>query len=192
MDVPEGTWDLRTGTSDIAAFPRQDWIRSVTAVPADAGGAEPGYSPPSGVPQAGHVLIGYLGRVRGVHARPENLMVTAGFAQGLALLCKVLRERGHDTLAVEDPGHPGEWEFIAGAGLRPVGILVDEDGIRVDLLAASGARAVLTTPGNQFPTGVAPRTGPPAIVLGYASTPPKTLRVALEKLGACVRGDRRA
>ncbi|WP_431782436.1 PLP-dependent aminotransferase family protein [Streptomyces chumphonensis] len=154
VDVPEGTWDLRTGTSDTAAFPRQDWIRSVTAVLADAGRADLGYAPPSGVPLARHVLVGYLGRVRGVRARPENLMITAGFAQGLALLCKVLRERGHDTVAVEDPGHPGEWEFIAGAGLRPVGILVDGDGMRVDLLAASGARVVLTTPGNQFPTGV--------------------------------------
>ncbi|MCH0540398.1 PLP-dependent aminotransferase family protein [Streptomyces sp. MUM 203J] len=154
VDVPAGTWDLRTGTSDTAAFPRQDWIRSVTAVLADAGRAELGYSPPSGVPLARHVLVGYLGRVRGVRTRPESLMITAGFAQGLAMLCKVLRERGHDALAVEDPGHPGEWEFIAGAGLRPVGIPVDEDGMRVDLLPESGARAVLTTPGNQFPTGV--------------------------------------
>lgn len=80
-------------------------------------------------------------------------MLTAGFAQGLALICKVLIDRGHRSLGVEDPGHPGEREFITNSGLRPVGIPVDEDGLRVDLLERSGARAVLVTPGNHFPTG---------------------------------------
>lgn len=149
----EAMWDLRTGTSNVLAFPRQEWIRCVTAVVTDAGRPELSYAPPAGVPLTRHVLTGYLGRVRGVRTRPEDLMVTAGFAQGLALLCKVLLRRGHTSLGVEDPGHPGEWEFITSAGLRPVGIPVDEDGLRVDTLERSGVRAVLTTPGNHFPTG---------------------------------------
>jgi GntR family transcriptional regulator/MocR family aminotransferase len=149
----EALWDLRTGTSDIVAFPRQDWIRCVTAVINDAGRQELNYAPPAGVPLARHVMTGYLGRVRGVRTRPEDLMLTAGFAQGLALICRVLLDRGHTTLGVEDPGHPGEREFIANSGLRPVGIPVDEDGLRVDLLENSGVRAVLVTPGNHFPTG---------------------------------------
>ncbi|KOU39390.1 hypothetical protein [Streptomyces sp. WM6378] len=48
----------------------------------------------------------------GVRSRPEDLMVTAGFGQGLALICRVLLDRGHTRLAVEDPGHPGEREFV--------------------------------------------------------------------------------
>lgn len=147
--------DLRTGGSDVSAFPRQEWIRCVSSVVSAAGQRELGYAPPSGLPVARHTLAGYLGRVRGVRTRPEHLMITSGFAQGLALLCRVLRDRGHDTLGVEDPGHPGEWKFIADAGLRPVGIPVDRRGIRVDELARSGVRAVLTTPTSQFPTGVA-------------------------------------
>ncbi|WP_309244273.1 aminotransferase-like domain-containing protein [Micromonospora parastrephiae] len=88
-----------------------------------------------------------------MRTRPEDLMITSGFAQGLALLCRELRDRDHDTVGVEDPGHPGEWKFIAEAGLRPVGLPVDRDGIQVDALTASGVRAVLTTPASQFPTG---------------------------------------
>ncbi|MFE3684239.1 PLP-dependent aminotransferase family protein [Streptomyces sp. NPDC059095] len=152
--APEAMWDLRTGTSNVVDFPRQEWIRCMTAVVSDAGHQELGYSPPAGVPQARRVLAGYLGRVRGVRSRPEDLMVTAGFAQGLALICRVLLDRGHTTLAVEDPGHPGEREFVTSSGLRVIGIPVDEDGLRVDVLEQSGARAVLLTPGNQFPTGV--------------------------------------
>ncbi|MFB7513018.1 PLP-dependent aminotransferase family protein [Streptomyces sp. NPDC056144] len=149
----EPLWDLRTGTSNVVDFPRQEWIRCLTSVVNSAGRHELSYSPPSGVLQTRRVLTGYLGRVRGVRTRPEDVMVTAGFAQGLALLCKVLQERGHTTIGVEDPGHPGEREFITTSGLRPVGIPVDEDGLRVDLLEQSGVRAVLVTPGNQFPTG---------------------------------------
>ncbi|MER5780340.1 PLP-dependent aminotransferase family protein [Streptomyces mobaraensis] len=149
----EARWDLRTGKSDVSSFPRQEWIRSVTAVLTTAGDADLDYGPPSGSLRARHVLVEYLGRVRGVRTHLQDTMITSGFAQGLALLCRVLRERGHETLGVEDPGHPGEREFITSAGLRPVGIPVDDDGLRVDLLERSGVRAVLTTPGNQFPTG---------------------------------------
>ncbi|WP_405005626.1 PLP-dependent aminotransferase family protein [Kitasatospora purpeofusca] len=152
-DGGEAAWDLRTGTSNLLAFPRQEWIRCVTVALGAAGHRELSYSPPAGVPLTRHILAGYLGRVRGVRTRSEDLMITSGFAQGLALLCRVLGDRGHRTLAVEDPGHPGEREFIASARIRPVGIPVDAEGIRVDLLEQSGARAVLTTPGHQFPTG---------------------------------------
>lgn len=151
--APEATWDLRTGTSNVVDFPRQEWIRCVAGVVGEASRQDLSYSPPAGVPLTRRVLSGYLGRVRGVRGRPEDLMVTAGFAQGLALLCKALLERGHTELGVEDPGHPGEREFITSSGLSPVGIPVDEDGLRVDLLERSGVRAVLVTPGNQFPTG---------------------------------------
>lgn len=142
----ESAWDLRTGTSDLDAFPRREWVRAVTAALTEAGRAELGYTPLSGAPHLRHVLAGYLGRTRGVRISPQNLMITAGFAQGLALLCAMLREQGHEELGVEDPSHPGEREFVASAGLRPVGVPVDAEGLRVDLLERSGVRAVLTTP----------------------------------------------
>ncbi|MFJ5774432.1 PLP-dependent aminotransferase family protein [Streptomyces sp. NPDC093094] len=150
----DARWDLRTGTASTVDFPRKEWLRCMTSVITEAGRKELGYAPPAGVPLTRHVLTGYLGRVRGVRNRPEDLMITAGFAQGLALVCKVLLDRGHTTLAVEDPGHPGEREFISSSGLRPVGVPVDGHGIDMDRLEASGTRAALVTPANQFPTGV--------------------------------------
>ncbi|MDT0393917.1 MULTISPECIES: PLP-dependent aminotransferase family protein [Streptomyces] len=152
--APGARWDLRAGPSDTVHFPRAEWLRCATAVIGGAGRQELGYAPLAGVPHARHVLTGYLGRVRGVRGRAEDLMITSGFAQGLALICRVLLDRGHTTLAVEDPGHPGEREFIAQSGLRPVGVPVDDDGLDVERLAACGARAVLITPAHQFPTGV--------------------------------------
>lgn len=70
--APEAMWDLRTGTSNVVDFPRQEWLRCMTAVVTDAGHQELGYSPPAGVPQTRRVLTGYLGRVRGCAAAPRT------------------------------------------------------------------------------------------------------------------------
>ncbi|MFI6447526.1 PLP-dependent aminotransferase family protein [Kitasatospora sp. NPDC050543] len=149
-----GVCDLRTGNGVVRSFPRQEWLRSAAAVVRQSSTDAFGYGPPAGLPELREVLAGYLGRVRGVRTTAENVMVTAGFAQGLAMLCQVLRARGITRIAVEDPGHPGEREFIARAGLEVVAVPVDGQGLRVEELARSEVRAVLATPGNHFPTGV--------------------------------------
>ncbi|GAA1236195.1 PLP-dependent aminotransferase family protein [Kitasatospora nipponensis] len=160
--------DLRTGTGVVRSFPHQEWLRCASTVIRGADSVGLGYGPTAGQPALRQVLAGYLGRVRGVRTTGDDVMVTAGFAQGLALLCQVLRARGLEAVAVEDPGHPGEREFIARSGLEVVGIPVDADGLRVDALAASGVRAVLVTPGNQFPLSVPLGDGRRAELLAWA------------------------
>ncbi|WP_309244272.1 GntR family transcriptional regulator [Micromonospora parastrephiae] len=53
-------WDLRTGSFHDSTFPRQDWIRAVSAVVNSAGRRDLGYAPPSGLPVVRHTLAGYL------------------------------------------------------------------------------------------------------------------------------------
>ncbi|WP_327068097.1 MocR-like pyridoxine biosynthesis transcription factor PdxR [Kitasatospora sp. NBC_01302] len=146
--------DLRTGTGAVRSFPHRDWLRCAAAVIRQADASGLGYGPTAGHPLLRQVLAGHLGRVRGVRVAATDVMVTSGFAQGLALLCQVLKARGLDRVAVEDPSHPGQRDFIRSSGLAVLGIPVDGEGLRVDALARSGARAVLVTPGNQFPTAV--------------------------------------
>jgi GntR family transcriptional regulator/MocR family aminotransferase len=57
-------------------------------------------------------------------------------------------------VAVEDPGSRGTRDELAHWGLRPVPVPVDDEGLRVDRLAATGLQTVLLTPAHQFPTGV--------------------------------------
>ncbi|WP_405583455.1 PLP-dependent aminotransferase family protein [Streptomyces sp. NBC_01190] len=147
------TWDLRTGRADVTNFPRAEWLASYRAALAGAGREELDYPPVAGLPVLRRVLAGYLGRVRGARGVEETVMVTAGFAQGLALLCATLPQLGIRKLAIEDPGHAGQRRFIEQSGMNTVPVPVDEEGIDVDRLAASGARAVLVTPAHQFPTG---------------------------------------
>jgi GntR family transcriptional regulator / MocR family aminotransferase len=89
-----------------------------------------------------------------VVADPGRVIVTSGFTQGLGIVCHTLVAGGAKRMALEDPWDPDARLIIARAGLEPVPIEVDEDGIRVDELARSNADAVILTPAHQHPTGV--------------------------------------
>jgi len=92
-------------------------------------------------------------------ADQENLVVCTGFAQGLNLVLQVLNQLGVGRVAFEDPGY-GDVETstsVRSAGLsgaQAVHVPVDDLGVDVAALAASGARAVVVTPAHQSPTGV--------------------------------------
>jgi GntR family transcriptional regulator/MocR family aminotransferase len=111
------------------------------------------YPDPRGVPELRETLAEYLGRVRGAAADPEQLMVCAGFSQGLSMIARWLQARGVVAVALEDPGWHGHRLIVEQAGLEVVPIPVDGEGLRVDLLAESDAAAVVVTPAHQFPTG---------------------------------------
>ena len=146
--------DLSPGIPDLSAFPRAAWLRAERVVLASATNADLGYGDPRGTPWLRTQLAGWLGRTRGVQAGADDLIVVAGVAQALALLAQTLRARGGTEVAVEDPGSRGTRDELAHWGLRPVPVPVDDQGLRVDRLAASGLGTVLLTPAHQFPTGV--------------------------------------
>ena len=146
--------DLSPGVPDLSAFPRAAWLRAERAVLAAATNADLGYGDPRGNPRLRAELAGWLARTRGVQAGTDDLIVVGGVAQALALLSQTVRSRGVTEVAIEDPGSRGTRDELAHWGLRPVPVPVDDEGLRVDLLAATGLEAVLLTPAHQFPTGV--------------------------------------
>jgi GntR family transcriptional regulator/MocR family aminotransferase len=97
--------------------------------------------------------------VRAAAADQERIIVSTGFAQGLSLVLRALAQAGVRCAAFEDPGY-GSAETsetiraAAAAGLRVVHVPVDDLGVDVAALGASGARAVVVTPAHQSPTGV--------------------------------------
>src|SRR6185437_14665634 len=113
-----------------------------------------GYLDGKGAPELRAALADYLNRVRGAQARAEDLVVVAGFAQGISLLLSVLAERGATRLAVEDPSSNDDaWLVARRLGLEIVGVPVGRDGSREDALARLEADALLLTPSHQWPTG---------------------------------------
>jgi len=87
-------------------------------------------------------------------ATPDGIVIVSGVTQRLTLLCRLLLREGHDRIAVEDPSNAIQRKLLGRLGIRLVDVPVDEHGLRIDALAATGVRAVLCTPAHQYPTGV--------------------------------------
>ena len=147
--------DFRPAVPDLASFPRADWARAVAEVCRSAPNSAFDYGDPRGAEPLRTVLAGYLSRVRGAATDPDRTVVCTGFSQGLNLALAALAGRGVDRVAFEDPGYDETGRIAADlAGIDVVRVPVDEHGLRVDELAASGAGAVVVTPAHQWPTGV--------------------------------------
>jgi GntR family transcriptional regulator/MocR family aminotransferase len=147
-------WDFRPGMPDLGLVPRPAWQRAWRDGFARLPDGELGYGDPRGAPGLRRALAAYLGRVRGVIADPETVVVCNGFSHGLSLVAEALLHAGIDGVAIEDPGQPGLQHVVQGSGLASVPCPVDAEGLDVGALWSTGCRAVLLTPAHQFPTGV--------------------------------------
>ncbi len=151
--------DFRSGVPDLASFPRGDWVWAMREACREVATADLDYGDPRGSRALREVAAGYLRRVRAAAADQENLVVCTGFAQGLGLVLQVLNQLGVGRVAFEDPGY-GDVETSTSvrsaglAGTQAVQVPVDDLGVDVAALEASGARAVVVTPAHQSPTGV--------------------------------------
>jgi GntR family transcriptional regulator/MocR family aminotransferase len=152
--------DFQPGVPDLASFPRTDWAWAIKQACTQAASADFGYGDPRGSAVLREVLAGYLRRVRAAAASPGQLIVSTGFAQGINLVLRALaRQSGVTCVAFEDPGYGSAQadETVRAAltmGIRVTYVPVDEQGLVVSELAASGAHAVVVTPAHQSPTGV--------------------------------------
>lgn len=151
---PQLAYDLSPGTPDVSAFPRAGWLVAARGAVTDASSSAFGYADPQGRPELRQALAEYLARVRGVRVSADTVMICSGFTQGLAMLGRVLVERGHTRSAVESHGLPVHRDVIGASGLEPVPIEVDSGGARTDrLVELDDVRAVLLTPAHQYPLG---------------------------------------
>jgi GntR family transcriptional regulator/MocR family aminotransferase len=146
--------NLIPGLPDLTAFPRTGWLRAERAVLGELSAAALGYGDPRGTTELRQAVVTWLARNRGIRAEPDQVLILAGTAQAATLLARILPRHGIDRLAVEDPGSLGMRQHIQGQGMATPPVPVDAEGLRVDALRASGARAVLVTPAHQFPMGV--------------------------------------
>ncbi|WP_158849045.1 MocR-like pyridoxine biosynthesis transcription factor PdxR [Saccharothrix deserti] len=152
--APRFRYDLRPGVPALSAFPREEWLQAQKSALADLSTDDLGYPDPAGFGPLRRELADYLGRVRAVAARPSEVVITNGAAEGISLLGRVLHAAGHRSVAVEEPSHFGGAEMLTSHGLTICPIPVDDRGLRVDVLSTTDCRAVVVTAAHQFPLGV--------------------------------------
>ena len=157
--------------ADGSRFPRAAWLRSLRRVLTEVSDHELGYVDGRGAPALRHALAAYLNRVRGTFARPEQIVICNGYAQGIGLLIQALARSGAKRLALEDPSADDDALPLArAAGLEVVGVPVDEDGVSIDALDRTDADALVLTPSHQWPTGAVLSAERRTAVLRWART----------------------
>jgi GntR family transcriptional regulator/MocR family aminotransferase len=150
---PRQRVDFAPDVPDLASFPRDQWLRSVRAVLRRAPFAALGPGDVRGTAELRNELMAYLGRVRSAAPEPEHTLICGGFAHGFAVLCRVLRDRGVERIAVESPGAHLHTLVVSAAGLEPIPVPVDGAGVDVSELSRTGCEVVVLTPSHQYPTG---------------------------------------
>ncbi|MFF2272888.1 PLP-dependent aminotransferase family protein [Agromyces sp. NPDC058136] len=152
-------YDLGPGVADLRHAPRSRWAAAVRRALELLPDAELAVVDRLGHPSARTAVADYLARSRHAVAAPDDVVITHSASDGMTAVVAGLRAAGHRALLVEDPSWSRLREIAAAAGLTPVPVPVDRDGVDVDrLLAAAartGARAALVTPAHQFPLGAA-------------------------------------
>ncbi|WNI25767.1 PLP-dependent aminotransferase family protein [Streptomyces sp. ITFR-16] len=127
-------------------------------------------------------LRAWFAREIGPALTAADVLITAGGQSALATALRALAPPGAPVL-VESPTYPGMLAAARAAGLRPVPVPVDADGIRPELLAAAfratGARVLVCQPLFQNPTGT---------VLSEARRP-EVVRIAREAGAFVVEDD---
>ncbi|BBZ37069.1 GntR family transcriptional regulator [Mycobacterium conspicuum] len=161
--------DFRPGHPDLSSFPRTEWSRAVKRALNVAPFEAFGYADPHGRPELRTALAEYLARARGVRARPGNIIICSGAAEGLNLVAGALAAAGVAAVAVEAFGLRAQRASLVRAQLRCPPLTVDSRG--ADVMALDGMAdvgCVLLTPSHQFPLGVPLHSDRRAAVVDWA------------------------
>jgi 2-aminoadipate transaminase len=79
-------------------------------------------------------LVGKLKRDAGIACSADDILITSGSLQGLDLVNGILTEPG-DTVLFEQDSYEGSINRLKRLGVTPVGIPVDRDGLRTEVVA---------------------------------------------------------
>lgn len=114
-------------------------------------------------------LSDFLHQYRGVNCSPEQVVLGAGLEGIMWILLQLLPRA---VFALEDPGYAALRRLLDNLGREYVPVPVDEKGMEVSALAASGADVAYVTPSHQFPMGVTTPVGRRGELLRWAYEKP--------------------
>ncbi|MBI1202458.1 MAG: aminotransferase class I/II-fold pyridoxal phosphate-dependent enzyme [Rhodopseudomonas sp.] len=152
------------GNNDPDAIPLDGLMAAAQSVLAREGRTLSTYglnSGPQGYRPLRDFLSAKLGRDAGMACTADDILIVSGSLQALDLVNAALLTRG-DTVIVEQDNYQGTLTRLARLGVNAVGIPLDRDGMRMDLLAAALAdlkargvrpKFIYTIPTVQNPTG---------------------------------------
>ncbi len=149
--------DLRPfmpGVPALDAFPLASWQRALDRAGGGLGQDDLGYRHPLGEPELRQAIATYLRAARGVRCDSDQIVVTTGTQDSLAVCAQLLADVD-DRAWMEHPGYGGARVALALAGLELVPVTVDADGMNPPehYWQAHRPKLIYTTPSHQYPLG---------------------------------------
>lgn len=163
--APPFRFDLSTGSVDTTLFPFRTWGR----IQKDLlyGGNELlSHGHRMGDENLRSAIAEYLRAYRGVECSTNQIVVGAGMEYLLGLVAQLFQG---STAAIENPGYPRSRTILENCGVTCRCAAIDEGGLSVESLEASGADLCYVTPSHHFPTGVTMPAGRRSQLLQWAS-----------------------
>ena len=141
------------GPQDFSAFPVRLWQRLQNKHWRMSYPEMLDYSGEGGHAPLRRAVADYLRVFRSVQLDADQVIITTGTQQSIALCAQLLADPG-DTLWIEDPAYWGAVKALTAGGLRLHPVAVDAQGIAPTAAdEAAPPRLIYVTPSHQYPTG---------------------------------------
>lgn len=155
MSMARAAWPLTPGLPALDAFPYALWGRLEGRFWRRRPMPDLSYGDPQGFLPLREALAAYLGAARGVVCNARQIVIAPGAQAAISIATLALTDIG-DRVWVENPGYDAAYRSLVLAGVAPVGIGVDAEGLDVDAgrQRAPDARLAMVSPSHQYPLGV--------------------------------------
>ena len=152
---------LAGGIPDPQTFPREELAEFAKKMIIEMGNQALQYSETKGILEVREMLSHFLLESRGISVDAENIIIRTGSQQGLDLIARTFLDPG-DIVITENPSYLAALGAFKVRGAKLVGIKIDKQGMRTDLLEETVKKLVnegkkikfiYTIPVGQNPAG---------------------------------------
>lgn len=164
---PEYEYDFSPFSLCKESFPYRMWDRLYRQCMRDRGEELFNLGERQGDLELRVAIAKYLFGYRGLSIKPENMIIGAGTGYLLQLLEHLIDEKS--IIAMENPTYMQAYRIFSSLNREVRPISLDENGLKVEELKRSEAKAVYLTPSHQFPTGVVMPIKRRKEILGWAA-----------------------
>jgi len=156
-----GVISFAGGLPNPKAFPVEQIKEIVNRILEEEGSKALQYGPTAGLKEVREEIVRYV-KKEGIEAKLENIFLTVGSQQALDLIGRVFINEG-DVILVGLPTYLGAINAFLAYGAKLVGVPLDENGMRVDILEekikelkekGEKIKLIYTVPTFQNPAGV--------------------------------------
>jgi GntR family transcriptional regulator/MocR family aminotransferase len=146
---------FQNGLTAVDSFPFNTWARIAARLHRQAPSATLLNGDLAGFRPLRETLAAHLKSARGVACEPEQIIITAGTQQALALIAAVFLDP-NDEIWMEDPGYLSARNLFVLSRAKIIPVPVDKDGLNLKAAykRSKKPKLIYVTPSHQYPLGV--------------------------------------